>query len=466
LALVLLSALAWQVWAGYTPIGREFRRLVPDGWPGVTAHHRLLDRFATQIPVDAPLSVATDLYPHLSHRELIYRFPALGQAEWVLVDVTGTTDMHPVAVRDRLMALLASGWGVVDAADGYLLLGKGQGAAALPDAFYDFARAPRSQGDQPQYPLDVTFDGRLRLIGYDLVNHAKWRRTQARLYFQALEPLPEDTAITVQALTPDGVVVDDTALRPPPVLVWRPPATWEPGETVAVMLLPWYLPVEWAHTISVESGGMRWSPAVGSAPPMESGPVVAPDGRLRLPPWARRDERMIPLDAPKPERMRPVGARFAGADWAVTLDGAVFPEKIVAGEALPVRLRWRADAPALHDYSVFLHLRRDGADNAVAQGDAAPVWFTPIPATRWPGDGRDVWTAQSVGLPPDLPPGDYTLMAGWYDPASGARLPLEATAGNAGDDAFVLGSVQVQPGGEAPTDLCCAAVPACCASME
>ena len=42
-------------------------------------------------------------------------------------------------------------------------------------------------------------------------------------------------------------------------------------------------------------------------------------------------------------------------------------------------------------------------------------------------------------LPPGLPAGEYTLRAGLYDPATGARLL--ATAG--GDD-VLLGNVQVR----------------------
>ena len=181
IALVAAGALAAQVLAGYTVVGREFR-----GWPQVTAHERLLDRFAAQIPRDAALSATTDLYPHLSHRPLIYQFPWLGQAEWALVDVSGTTDRHPADIRREIGRLLETGWGVVDAADGYILLGKGRGAAALPDAFYDFARAPAVQ---PEFPLDITFGDRLKLVGYDLVDDAKWRRTALRFYWQALAPL-------------------------------------------------------------------------------------------------------------------------------------------------------------------------------------------------------------------------------------------------------------------------------------
>ena len=154
LGFVLLAALTWQVAAGYTPVGREYRRFAASAGSQITAHHELLARFAAQIPDGAPLSAAADLYPHLSHRELIYRFPWLGEAEHALVDVSGRTDMHPIEVRDAVDSLLAAGWGVTDAADGYLLLAKEGGASGIPDAFNDFARAP---DPKPQYPIDITF---------------------------------------------------------------------------------------------------------------------------------------------------------------------------------------------------------------------------------------------------------------------------------------------------------------------
>ena len=200
LGLVMVCALGYQVADGYTPIGKEFRQSQPGGWPQVTAHQRLLDRFAAQIPPDAALSVTTDLYPHLDHRELIYQFPILGNAQWALVDVSGTTDEHPADVQEAIGKMMAAGWGVVDAADGYILLAQGRGEAEIPDDFYDFARvsaggAAATSAARPQYPLDVTFGDKLRLIGYDVVDNAKWRRTNFRFYWEVLEPLPADTAI-------------------------------------------------------------------------------------------------------------------------------------------------------------------------------------------------------------------------------------------------------------------------------
>ncbi len=36
---------------------------------------------------------------------------------------------------------------------------------------------------------DITFGGKLRLVGYDIIDNTEWRQTGVRLYWQALEPL-------------------------------------------------------------------------------------------------------------------------------------------------------------------------------------------------------------------------------------------------------------------------------------
>ena len=283
LALVIFCALGYQITAGYTFVGGGFRRGPSGGWPRVTAHHQLLDRFAAQIPPDAALSVTTDLYPHLSHRELIYQFPILGNAQWTLVDVSGTTDLHPNDLQAKVRGLLAAGWGVVDAADGYILLAQGRGAAEIPDSFYDFARvsAPDS-GEagavQPQYPLDVTFGNKLRLIGYDIVDNVKWRRTNFRFYWEVLESLSPETAISMQVITPDGATADDTVQRPMPALLWYPPARWQPGEIIVTTNVPWYLPRAWAPVLTVTAGGEALTARITS-----SSSDARPIGRRRPP---------------------------------------------------------------------------------------------------------------------------------------------------------------------------------------
>lgn len=458
LALVGAGALVAQVMSGYTPIGQEFGRLGP-GWPQVTAHDRLLPRFASQIPDDAPLSVATDLYPHFSHRPLIYQFPWLGQAERILVDVTGTPDRHPADIQREIGRLLGQGWGVVDAADGYLLLAKGERSADLPEAFFSFANAPAAA---PQMPLDITFGDRLKLWGYDLVDDPKWRRTTLRFYFEPLTPLPDDTSIVLEAVSPDGAVVADTALQPPPALLWYPPARWRAGEMVAVETLPLFLPQAWAPVIMVRAGGQVLMPQVTPGP--ESLQVtVTGEGRVALAPWERRSGWLTPFIEPREKY--PTAARFSGADWDVRLTDTAARTAARPGQVFPVRLRWASDTgSAPRDYRVFLHLR-DASGHTVAAGDATPTWFEKLPVTGWPR-GFATWGAHALPIPADLAAGEYTLVIGWYDPETGKRLSASSADGNAEGSEYVLGKVVVNPLAGPRPDLCCLMASECCASQE
>ena len=472
LGLILVCALGYQVVAGYTPVGGEFRRSQPGGWPQVTAHHRLLDRFAAQIPPDAALSVTTDLYPHLDHRELVYEFPILGDAQWALVDVIGTTDQHPVDIQTTIRKMTAAGWGVVDAANGYILLAQGRGVAEIPDSFYDFARistggAAATSAARPQYPLDVTFGDKLRLIGYDLVDNTKWRRTNFRFYWEALEPLPADTAINMQVITPDGATADDSVQRPMPALVWYPPANWQPGETIVTTSMPWYLPRAWAPVLAVTAGGQTWWSKVDraiSAPPTDRPPVASlGDGRLQLPAWERREGRLRPYANPT-DPTEPVSARFENEDWRVALTHWAAPVAVAPGHKLSVSTAWRAANPASADYNLFVHLR-DESGRTVATGDGPPNWFVPLPTSRWHGGEDGVWSTHAVDLPADLASGRYDLVVGWYDWQTGARMPLVDGLGNPAGDEFVLGPVTVDRAVGLTPDLPCLMAQESCASQ-
>jgi uncharacterized membrane protein len=453
LALVIVCALGYQVAEGFTPLGREFRLA---GWPRVTKHERLLTQFAAQIPVDAAVSTTPALHPHLSHRQSIYVFPVIADTGYVLVDVSGTTDQHPVDVRKTLDGLLASGeFGVLDAADGYLLLQRGAPARDIPTAFYDFVRSDAP----PEHALDVLFGEDLILAGYSIDDNPKWRLTRLRFHWRVTGPLSPDTVIRYQALAPSGAVVDDDALRPLPALVWLPPGQWQPGQTYVVETLAWYLPATWAPVVAVDMGGQRVWPAL---PRTGSDVAVSPEGRLRLPAWTRGGGVLVPYTAPSVTAAP--SATFALGDWQVRLAGWGAPHTVAPGADLPVSLQWAAPGPSLRDDSVFIHLR-DAAGGTVARGDAGPTWFVPQPASRWPAPAT-VWDAHVVPVPPDLAAGRYDLVAGWYDWQTGTRLPLTDDAGNPAGDEYVLGAVTVDPQAGPVPDACCLMVGECCASLE
>ena len=478
---ILLWGLGWQVAHGYTPIGREFR------WPEVTAHHRLLQRFAAQVPPQTPGSTTPPLYPHLSHRQKLYQFPHLADAEWVLLDVSATTDMHPVALRDQVQQMLASGqWGVADAADGYLLLWRGQGDAQLPDSFYAFARAGNPQ---PQVAADLTFGQALRFLGYDVVDEARWRLTGVRTYWQVLKPLPAGLRLYPFFVAADGTVVEDTVARPPVAPLWYPPERWQPGETVVVETLPWFLPRRWGLAIGVLQGDnweqreQRWrlSPQATPAPAAPAGLVAQEVPTFEDSTWALvgvferpltasflSQGALTPLPLSQGERGggRPTALRadFGGELELLGHDG--LPQAVAAGDNLRLTLHWQALRPPALDYSLFLHLR-DGADHTVAQHDSQPTWYGPQPTTTWTV-GQPMRSAHTLHPPVDAPPGEYRLVLGVYAWDTRQRLPLLNKDGQPLGDEFELGRLRVLPAGEPqpPTDLCCALVPECCISAE
>ena len=226
-----------------------------------------------------------------------------------------------------------------------------------------------------------------------MIDNAKWRETHFRFYWQVLKPLPADTAITMQVLNPSGDVVDDSALRPLPALLWYPPARWQPGETIVTESLPAYLPQAWAPVLAVSAGGQPWTPQVRASVDEASQPAVSADGRLRLPAWERRDSGLARYERPF-EPIEQVAARFGSDVWQVRLAGWSAPLAVAPGGALAVNLRWQADAAAPQDYNVFVHLR-DETGHTVARGDAPPTWFVPMPTSRWAGSTDGSWTAHA-----------------------------------------------------------------------
>lgn len=465
-ALAGIWLLAWsfgqQAERGWTPLARAF------SWPERTAHHRLLARFAAQIPLDAALSTTPPLHPHLAHRRQLYVFPIIGNAEYVLVDVTGTTDMHPADVKTKLEALLASGeFGILDAADGYVLLARAVGLAkspgslknTWPDAFFDFARAGQRR---PQYPLDVRFGPDVRLVGYDLVDEPRWRLTRFRFYFQAAAALPADTTVRYRVLTPAGATVDDSALRPMPALLWYPPGRWQPGEIVVAETVPWFLPRAWAPALAVAVNGVSLSPLTATA--SDGGQMVSlsADGWACLPAWARRDGRLTAWNAALTPSYEAT-ARFTGRGWSVALNAWSAPLAVAPGHAFDVALNWQATGPAPMDYHVFLHLR-DATGRTVAQGDAGPTWFVPRPTSTW--RSQSLWTAHTLAVPAELSPGRYDLVVGWYDWQNGEHLISVTERGNPTGNEYVLGPVTVDRFAAPRPDVCCLFEPACCTSLE
>lgn len=465
-AWLLVWSIGSQIAWGYTPIGAQFRH----AWPTVTEHHRLLARFADQIPDDAALATMPTLFPHLSHRERIYEFPALADSAYVLLDQAAVSGwaMHPIAMRDRVQAMLASGqWTVQDAADGYLLLRREDDSPPssvydLPADFYSFAEPAAA----PQFPLDLVFSGpdgaQVKLLGYDVLPNAQWRSTAFRLYWQALTPLPAGLTLRAFVLTPDGKEVDSTDERPLIQSLWLPPERWAVGETVVTDKLAWYLPKQWALAAGVYQGegwdetAGRWQVSSAS----NDAPLFDYATWTTLGAWQWQRNRLLPLQSPT---FAPQDQTFGGDGWLVQLTGVDEPARAAPGSSVPVTLRWQSEGPSPRDLTVFLHVR-DSQGNLLAQDDSMPTWFGVQPTSQWQ-PGEPVLGAHSVLLPAGLKPGVYDLVAGWYYWETLERLALLGPEGQPIGDGVVVGELQVDSTAALHPDLICAIVPEACASQ-
>jgi hypothetical protein len=88
-------------------------------------------------------------------------------------------------------------------------------------------------------------------------------------------------------------------------------------------------------------------------------------------------------------------------------------------ERVELVLLWRPERRMETEYKVFVHIYDPGTGIPVAQDDAMPLHWT-YPTSYW-RLGEVIADAISISME-DVPPGEYGVAVGVYDPASGERL--------------------------------------------
>lgn len=140
-------------------------------------------------------------------------------------------------------------------------------------------------------------------------------------------------------------------------------------------------------------------------------------------------EREFALPAPQLPLEADFGGRVAllGADLGAAQPGAPFE----------VTLYWQALAEMVEEYTVFVHLLDPATGQIVAQVDAGPRAGS-YP-TSWWAVGEVVRDTCVLALPPELPPGTYTLRVGLYIQETGEHLQV------AGEEGLRLPDIWVGP---------------------
>jgi hypothetical protein len=464
--ILVIWLLAWAaisyIAAGRGPGGARY-----DPTP-VTSHHRLLPRFTSQIPRDAALTATAAVHPHVSHRRYIYQFPlgldAPVSAEWALLDVTTATDMAPGDLRSTVEAMLAGDWGVVDGADGFLLMQKGAAAKEIPPAFYSFARSSGDIGSAP-----------LTLVEVAAEDWPRWRSTKLVTTWQvgegydsrALEP-------AIELRTPSGDTLYTYGNARPPALVWYPAERWQAGDRVQVTTLPLYLPHAFGVVVEEQSGLVISPVGVGSDQAQltaafqrnAQGELLA----LDTTPGEDAQQLGVWLHGVMASPAAPYSATFlTPGDRRLTMTAVYGAESAWPGATVDVRIGWQADGFTEWPEGVtaFVHLRRGGSNQS--QQDGLPRYFVLDPLSsvgKW-ADWRQLAVPPENGSAENGSAqnarGPWQIVVGLYDPVQGTRLPLVDLAGNALGDEVVVGTLTQR---DAPVpDQSCALILATCASQ-
>lgn len=313
-----------------------------------------------------------------------------------------------------------------------------EGFRLIPEGGFYRVAAPGVIAPEPSRPLDVWADGRVRILGYDLLT------TTVRageplvlvLYQQVVEPLDEIWMPYGQLGPVEARWTTDSR-----VLTTQ----WLPGEVVAERyelpvpfdLPPGDYPLRLGYT---DLSGGRWELGLstgGTTVELETVTVLPnPDG-----PEPEVLERAV---ANLDNQVALMGAR-ARAGWQLRQDHWDEPLVVPAGQAIHLTLDWQVLASPRESFTIFIHLL-DGGGNYVAGHDYTPLggafpsylWFP-----KWL-PGQAVEDPYRLTFAADVPPGSYLLEVGMYGMTSLRRLSVVDWAGNLAGDRVILGSVVVE----------------------
>jgi hypothetical protein len=113
---------------------------------------------------------------------------------------------------------------------------------------------------------------------------------------------------------------------------------------------------------------------------------------------------------------------------------SVSPERTGPGDVLKVDLYWQADAGVPAALQSFVHVRNSRKDWPMNPRTENELWAQDEHVT--PGGflstgyvpGKLYHDAFRIRLPEDMPPGEYFLEVGWFDPVTGEQLDPQADA--------------------------------------
>jgi hypothetical protein len=230
--LVASCGLAYLL-AGAGPLGADYAPAE------VTAHARVADALAARIPPTQAVSASASLVPHISRRARVYVFPAVLDADAVLIDVTaspGPTSAGDVYLRLRDM-LSGGGWSIGRAEDGLLLLERKPEAPPLtpddlPPGFLSFVRATAPEvGGRTAGTVAHDLQGATLVPSPDAAIEPDGPRGILRTTWRVDRQPSAGASLQFDLSLSDGQAQRVWDVAP---LWWYPPERWAPGEVITI----------------------------------------------------------------------------------------------------------------------------------------------------------------------------------------------------------------------------------------
>jgi nitrate reductase NapE component len=300
------------------------------------------------------------------------------------------------------------------------------------------------------YPLEANFEDQVKLLGYELPT----RRVQpgdglpVTLYWQGLRWMSEDFVIFSRLLDNEGAAwggYDRRAQENYSTLLWAP------GEVItdgfAVPIAPdapagiYRLNLGWYRQINGSAQSLPLlNPETGQ--PVEATAVTIGPIKVGGPPPGITVDEVRPqaeVNIALGEQIKLLGFDMENQQISEATNGepsnSSNPPIFQSSNPLHLMLYWQALAAPKADYTVFTHLR-NAAGETVAQKDGPPASGA-YPTGLWAA-GEIIKDEISIPLE-GVEPGQYSLVVGMYDFATGLRLPVA----NSPDGTILLESFEV-----------------------
>ena len=279
-------------------------------------------------------------------------------------------------------------------------------------------------------PLNVTFDGKIELLGAGVDRSAAEPGDPLRvtLYWRALQPLDRSYVEFIHLVDEQGIVVAQRDTWPGRGMY--PTTLWQPGEIIADPLSVHIPDGAYAPNQATLRVGLyeQDGPRLEAIDAQAEGAVednAAPIGLLQI--------------APRPGGY-PNSTQVNFGDQVELLGYEMSSRSILPGEAITVTLYWRAAAPFTEDYRVFLNALRP-TQRISAQDSSRPASDT-FSTKNWPV-GQVITDARVLRFPPTARPGELDVEVGWFLPQAD-RLNVLAADGHEVDSRALLSRIRIR----------------------